>query len=557
MNLKDLADLIFPEVKETIADLEAKYPPRKLKEGAYVSRFAPSPTGYLHTGSLFTSLLASKVATQSGGVFYLRLEDTDTKRTLADAGTKLVQELKRFDVEPNEGYLGDHEVGDYGPYAQSERREIYKIVLKHMLAHGLAYPCFCSEHELQELRLVQEQNKVLTGYYGEYAICRHLNVEQAAAKIKAGIPFVIRFRSPGDHKNKIDVYDLIRGKINIAENDQDIVIYKSDGLPTYHLAHVVDDHFMFTNIVVRGEEWISSLPLHYQLFNSLKWNPPAYAHLPVIMKIDETTGNKRKLSKRHDPEAAVSYFLERGYPSAAIIIYLLTIANSNFEEWLLANGIQNYMQFPFSFEKVSLEGALFDLKKLLFYAKEYLASLDAQSFAKAALNYAHEFEPAFEALIKRDQDYFEAIINIERQQEKPRKDYAMFSDVYPAIRFFYDDLYLGLVEENGLVFNPKFSNETLIKVLKSLKATMIYDVDQQLWFNHLSEVGAELGFAPNTKAYKAEPDKYLGTPGDIAEILRIAITTSTKSPSLHQVLQVMGRERVNKRLDLVIERLDQ
>jgi len=555
MKHEELAELIFPDVKETVDDLEKRYGERNLLPTQYVSRFAPSPTGFLHTGSLFTSMIACKVALQTKGVFYIRLEDTDTKRTIEGVGQMLINEMRRFGVNPNEGYLGDHESGDYGPYMQSERRHIYRVVLKHMIRNNTAYPCFCSEKDLQELRLVQEQNKAMTGYFGEYAVCRSFKPSEAIKKIKEGVPYVIRYRSPGNHKNKIEVHDLIRGKILIAENDTDIVILKSDGLPTYHLAHVIDDHFMRTNIVVRGEEWISSLPLHYQLFMSLGWNPPAYAHLPVIMKIDEVTNNKRKLSKRHDPEAAVSYFLEKGFPPEAVIIYLMTIANSNFEEWILENGIRNYEKFEFSFEKVSFEGALFDMKKLLFYAKEFLASLSAAEIVFRALEYGKVYEKDLEQIITRNPSFFEKIMNIERNQEKPRKDYAMLSDILPAVKFFYDDLYLKLTTLNGFEFKDKFSKETIISVLAALKNKMQYATDEQTWFNAVTEIGVELGFAPNNKIFKADPTSYLGQPGDIAEILRVCLTTSTKSPNLNQIINILGKQRVDERIDLAINKI--
>ena len=555
MKYAELAQAIFPDVTETIYDLEKRYASRGLSATQQVSRFAPSPTGFLHTGSLFTSMLAHKVAVQSNGIFYIRLEDTDTKRTIVGVAEMLISEMERFGITPNEGYLGSEEIGNYGPYKQSERRDIYRIVLKHMIENGLAYPCFCTEQDLTELRIVQEQNKAMTGYFGEYAVCRHVKPSEAIKKVKAGDPYVIRYRSPGNHKNKIEVHDLIRGKISIAENDADIVILKSDGLPTYHFAHVVDDHFMKTTIVIRGEEWISSLPLHYQLFMSLGWNPPTYAHLPVIMKIDENTGNKRKLSKRHDPEAAVSYFLERGIPTEAVVVYLMTIANSNFEEWIIQNGLRKYKDFVFSFEKVSLEGALFDMKKLLFYAKEFLAQLTAAEISFRALEYGKVYQPELTKLITLNPSYFEQIMNIERNQEKPRKDYAMMSDIFPAVSFFYDDLYLKLIAEKGLEYRDKFSKKTIVEVLNALKEEMPYGVDEQTWFAQITEIGIKLGFAPNNKVYKAEPDLYLGQPGDIAEIIRVAITTSVKSPSLNQVLNILGKTRVNERIDLIISKL--
>ena len=356
---KELANIIFPDIKETIEDLEKRYPQRNLKEGAEVTRFAPSPTGFLHTGSLFTSMICRKVASQTGGVFYIRLEDTDTKREIQGSGEQLLSQLKIFNIIPDEGYLGDHEEGNYGPYKQTKRADIYKVAIKHLIEKGRAYPCFCSPEELEEIRKEQEAHKLNPGYYGEFARCRNLSPDMAKERIERGDPFVIRFKSNGNHLNKITVHDMVHGDFEIAQNDQDIVIYKGDGLPTYHFAHCVDDHFMRTTTVIRGEEWISSLPIHVELFEAMGWKAPNYAHLPVIMKIDEVTGNKRKLSKRKDNEAAVSYFIEDGYPAEALIMYLMTIANTNFEEWILNNKFEGMEDFLFSFNNMSLDGALF------------------------------------------------------------------------------------------------------------------------------------------------------------------------------------------------------
>ena len=368
---KEIAQLIFPDVKETIEDLEKRYPSRNLPEGAEVTRFAPSPTGFLHTGSLFTSLICHKVAKDTNGVFYVRLEDTDTKREIQGSGEQLLKQLHLFNIDPDEGYLGDSEKGLYGPYIQSQRADIYKVVIKHLLENGQAYPCFCSPEELEAIRVEQEKKKENPGYYGEYAKCRFLTNEEKKERILRGDPYVIRFRSTGNHNNKVAVSDLVHGDFEIAENDLDIVIFKSDGLPTYHFAHACDDHFMRTTTVIRGEEWIASLPIHVELFKALGWKAPKYAHLPVIMKIGEN-GNKRKLSKRLDNEAAVSYFLKDGYPSEALVMYLMTIANSNFEEWIFEHHFEHMEDFKFSFSKMSLEGALFDMGKVNLFSKEIL-----------------------------------------------------------------------------------------------------------------------------------------------------------------------------------------
>ena len=401
---KELAELIFPEIKETIEDLEKRYPERDLPNGAEVTRFAPSPTGFLHTGSLFTSLICHKVAKDTNGVFYVRLEDTDTKREIQGSGEQLLQQLHLFNIDPDEGYLGNSEKGNYGPYVQSKRADIYKVVIKYLLEQGLAYPCFCSQEELEDIRKEQEKKKDNPGYYGEYAKCRYLTNEQRKEKILNGEPFVIRFKSSGDHTNKVAVTDLVHGDFEIAQNDLDIVIYKSDGLPTYHFAHVCDDHFMRTTTVIRGEEWIASLPIHVELFAALGWKAPKYAHLPVIMKIGEN-GNKRKLSKRLDNEAAVSYFLKDGYPSEALVMYLMTIANSNFEEWIFEHHFENMDEFKFSFDKMSLEGALFDMGKVNFFSKEILGKKNKYEIRDMAKAYSQEFNPELYSLICRDEDF--------------------------------------------------------------------------------------------------------------------------------------------------------
>ena len=551
---KQLADLIFPDINETIEDLEKRYPARNLPEGAQVTRFAPSPTGFLHTGSLFTSMVCHKVASQSHGVFFVRLEDTDTKREIAGSGEQLLEQMHIFGVDPDEGYLGDHEKGEYGPYVQSKRAGIYKTVIKHLLEEGLAYPCFCSADDLEALREEQESEKLNPGYYGEFAKCRNLTNEERYEKIKNGDKFVIRFRSNGNHENKITVTDLIKGTFDIAQNDQDIVIFKSDGLPTYHFAHVVDDHFMRTTIVMRGEEWVASLPIHVELFRTLGWKAPKYAHLPVIMKIDEETGNKRKLSKRKDKEAAVSYFIEDGYLPKALIMYLMTIANSNFEEWILTNKFEGMDNFQFSFKKMNNEGALFDMGKLNFFARELLVKYSKDEFTKLALEYAKKYNPSLEELINRDPKYFANIINIDREKANPRKDYEKFSNIPEIISFMYEDGYQKALE-NGLVFNEKFSSADLKEALLAIKEQLKPNADEQAWFENLKEIGSKLGYAANNKDYKANPEAYKGNIGDLAEILRITLTTRKNAPNLCSVMYLLGLEEAHRRIDKVISLL--
>ena len=547
---KELANIIFPDVTLTIDDLEKRYPARHLPKGAEVTRFAPSPTGFLHTGSLFTSMICHKVASQSHGVFFVRLEDTDTKREIEGSGAQLLEQLRVFNVTPDEGYLGDHQRGDYGPYIQSERADIYRIAIKHLLEIGRAYPCFCTPEELNEIRAKQEAAKLVPGYYGQFAKSRFLTNDEKAGRLQAGEPFVIRFKSNGNHIRKIIVSDLVHGVFEIAENDQDIVIYKSDGLPTYHFAHVVDDHFMRTTTVIRGEEWIASLPIHLDLFQAMEWPAPLYAHLPVIMKLDEN-GNKRKLSKRLDSEAAVSFFLQDGYPTEAIIMYLMTIANSNFEEWIFQNKFENMQDFEFSFNKMSLDGALFDIGKLNFFAKEILAKKNKDQIFDMVVSYATKYQPKLLEVVNRDHSYFKEIMNIEREKENPRKDYEKFGNLLESIGFFYDDFYEDIFEEK-LPFSDKLSPSIIKAVLSSIKEHLSLEQDEQSWFSKLKQIGESLGFAPNGKLYKNNPEQYIGSVADVAEILRVCLTGKKNSPNLFYVMKVLGKSHCDKRIERVI-----
>lgn len=548
MNNLDLANLIFSDVNETIEDLEKRFPKRNLSENALVTRFAPSPTGFLHTGSLFTSLIAYKLAKDSNGVFYIRLEDTDTKREIEGSGEDLLKQLKAFNIIPMEGYLGNSEVGLYGPYKQSERASIYRVVIKYLIEIGRAYPCFCTSEDLDALRKDQEIKKLTPGYYGEFAKCRNISVDEAYERIKNGEHYVIRFKSNGNHENKIKVHDLIRGDLELSENDQDIVILKSDGLPTYHFAHAVDDHFMRTNCVTRGEEWLSSLPIHIELFNTLGFELPSYAHLPVIMKLDN--GNRRKLSKRKDDEAAVSYFLKDGYPVEALIEYLLTIANSNFEEWKAEHKTTSNDEFKLTFEKMSLDGALFDIMKLKFISKEILSRMTKEEITNRAYEWAKIYDEKLLHLINLDRNYFMSIMNIEREKENPRKDYEKFSDIFNIIKFFYKDYYIELMQ-NELPFNPFIEKSVIKALLKEFIDTLDLSLDEQNWFNSLKKLGKKFGFAESNKIYKQNKDQYIGHVGDVAEILRITFTSSKQSPNLYYVLQILGKEQLKERIDFV------
>lgn len=559
-DFKDLANLIFPNITTTVEDLEKRYPQRNLAEGAMVTRFAPSPTGFLHTGSLFTSLVSSRYAKQSGGVFYIRLEDTDTKREIQGSGESLIKQLAVFDVIPDEGYISDtEEIGNYGPYKQSMRSDIYNTCIKYLIEMGRAYPCFCSSEELAELRKEQEANKEIPGYYGRYAKYRDFPIDKAIEKIKNGDPYIIRFKSMGDHNNKILFHDEIKGDLELTQNDQDIVILKSDGLPTYHFAHLVDDHFMRTTHVTRGEEWLSSLPIHLELFDTMGFKRPKYAHLPVIMKVED--GNRRKLSKRKDQEAAVSYFLEQGYPKYGFIEYLLTIANSNYEAWREENLDKDFYDFKLQFDKMSLDGALFDIAKVANISKERMAYKKASELKDEVKEWAKTYAPDFYEKIIKDEDFFTAILNIEREKEKPRKDYAKYSDIYPIISFFYDDVY-DAIDKNSLDFTVSLnknetrdvSKEIIKEVLNEYMASYNVEVSEEEWFNNLKTLAEKYKFTSDRKSYKANPLEFNGQTGDVAGFLRVCICGRKNTPNIYYVQRILGKDKVFARINSVLSK---
>ncbi len=552
---KDMAELIFPDVKLTLKELEKRYPKRDLPEGAEVTRFAPSPTGFLHTGSLFTAMVAWKIAKQSKGVYFFRLEDTDQKREVEGTGKDLVYQLSKFGIVADEGYNGDGEEGIYGPYVQSKRRDIYRVVIKEMMKKGRAYPDFCTKEELDQLRLVQEANKVVPGYYGEYAKYRNLPIEEAIQYIREGKPYVIRFKSEGDHTKHFKAHDMIRGDMDLVENDQDIVILKGDGLPTYHFAHLCDDHFMHTTVVTRGEEWISSLPIHLELFAAMGWEAPKYAHLPVIMVTDKDTGNKRKLSKRKDPEAAVSYFLKAGYPKDGFIEYLMTIANSNFEAWMMENPKAPVSDFALSFGKFSLDGALFDVPKLENICKEYLSHLDKKEITLQAEEWAKEYDPKLLGYIQSDREKFEKIMDIERPIERPRKDYTKFSDIVPHIAFFYKEDYEAMLSKAPLPFNPNIDADTIASFLSAFTSTLDLGKDEDTWFAATKELGTKYGFSADRKEYKKNPTAFKGWYADAISLIRIAVCCSAQSPKIYDVLVILGKEEVGRRISLALKKI--
>ena len=552
MDYKELANLIFPDAKE-ISYYEEKYPERNLPEGAIVTRFAPSPTGFVHIGGLYQALVARTVAEKTGGVFFLRVEDTDQKREVENGVTGIVNSLKDFDMAPDEGMISDtEETGNYGPYKQSLRKEIYQAYAKYMLEQGKAYPCFCTPEDLEEIRGKQEAAKLRTGYYGAWAKCRNLSVEEMAEKIKAGEPYIIRFKSPGREDRKIKHKDVIKGNVDFPENDQDIIMIKSDGLPTYHFAHAVDDHLMHTTHVIRSDEWLSSVPLHLQLFHELGFKAPKYAHISPIMKNDN--GGKRKLSKRKDPEAAVSYYKEQGVPTDAVKEYLLNIANSTFENWRRANPDKKMEEFDFQLNKMSVSGALFDMVKLLDIGKTVISKMTAEDVYEKALEWAKEYDNELADLLK-DKEYALKVFGIERGNKKPRKDIAKWSDVKENISYMYDSEFYNNAQEYP--YQPAISDKEDISKILDLYIEKYYDEndDKQTWFNKIKDVAGEMGYAKEVKEFKANPEMYKAHVGDVSTVLRVALTSRTNTPDMYEIMQVLGKDRITKRFEVAKENL--
>ena len=549
MDYKDLADLIFPNAKP-IAYYEEKYPERNLPEGAIVTRFAPSPTGFVHIGGLYQSLIAKTMAEKTGGVFFLRVEDTDQKREVENGVTDIVNSLKDFDMAPDEGMISDsEEIGNYGPYKQSLRKDIYQSYAKYLIEQGKAYPCFCSPEDVDEIRKKQENAKIRPGYYGVWAKCRNLTVEEAIEKIKNGEKYIVRFKSPGREDRRIKHKDVIKGNVDFPENDQDIVIIKADGLPTYHFAHAVDDHLMRTTMVIRSDEWLSSVPLHLQLFASLGFRPPKYAHISPIMKNDN--GNKRKLSKRKDPEAAVSYYREQGIPADAVKEYLLNIANSSFENWRRANPDKNIKEFDFQMNKMSVSGALFDMVKLLDISKNVISKYDAYKVYNESLKWAENYDNELKNILS-NKEYSIRVLNIERGKSKPRRDISKWSDVKYCIEYMYDDIFFNNKDEYEF---DKISDKEEIKKILKLYISKYYNEedDQTTWFSKMKDLSEELGYAREVKEYKKEPEKWPGHVGDISTVIRVAVTKRRNTPDLYEIMHVLGKDSVEKRIKLLAE----
>ena len=539
MNYQDLANAIFPNAKP-VEYYEKMYPERDLPEGAIVTRVAPSPTGSTHIGTLYQALVARTLAKQSKGVFFVRIEDTDTKREVEGGIDNITGSLNYFGLEPDEGMIsGTEEIGKYGPYKQSLRKEIYEAFAKQLISEGKAYPCFCTEEELNADHEKQEKAKIRPGYYGAWARCRKVTVEDAIKRIEAGEKFVIRFKSPGNEARKIQISDAVKGKVTFPENDIDIIIIKSDGLPTYHFAHCVDDHLMRTTHVIRGDEWLSSLPLHVQLFKQCGFKPPKYCHIAPIMKNDN--GNKRKLSKRKDAEAGVSYFAELGILPEAIKEYLLNIANSQFENWRRANKDKAIEEFPFQLNKMSVSGALFDFVKLFDVSKNVISRLTAQEVYDYAYEWAKQYDEELAKLLE-DKEYSLKVFGIERDNSnKPRKDLAKWSDVKENIIYMY--------EQPTEFDSDKIQGEDAKKVIEEYAKTFDINDDKQTWFDKMKDVAEKCGYAREVKEFKANPEKWPGHVGDISTVIRVAITGRRNTPDLYEIMQVLGKEEVANRLN--------
>ncbi len=545
---KIIADLLFPDVEETLADLEKKYPPRNLPEGAAVTRMAPSPTGFMHLGLLYTALICSRVAERSGGIFYLRIEDTDQERYVEGAVELIVRYLNHFGVAPQEGATSlTDEVGNYGPYTQSRRAEMYKIGVKHLLLQGLAYPCFMTSQELETMTEEQTQKKLRPGVYGQFAKWRHASADEIIAKLKNGDKYeVIRFRNPGSERNRRNLVDLVKGKLNLPETDNDIVLMKSStGLPVYHLAHAIDDHLMRTTHVIRSDEWLSSMMLHHQLFEAFGWTAPSYAHLGPIDKLDN--GNRRKLSKRKDPEANVSMYDQVGYPPIAVIEYLMNIANSSFEDWRKANPEKDYREFDFKISGLGKSGALLDTQKIENISKNYIAKLSANSVYEQALAWAELYHAELAELMRQHSEYVISIFNIERGTAEQRKDIAKWSDVYEEIKYFFDDLFVLTPDVISTNLNG-IDSETVKQACEKMVAQYNPDDDKDTWLNKLKDIADSLGYAREVKLFKENPTQYKGHFGDIAKIYRVYLTGRNRSPDLYWVMKVMGKERVKLRI---------
>ena len=548
MDYQALAELLFPNVTETPDEVEARFPLRTNPEGAVITRMAPSPTGFVHLGNLVQGMISERMAHQSGGVLFLRVEDTDAKREVPGAVEVLINSLKHYSINFDEGATIDGDCGEYGPYRQRQRAAIYHVYAKKLVSEGKAYPCFCTEEELTAMRETQEANKENFGYYGKYAIWRDKSIEEVKVQIQAGNPWVLRFRSEGSIENQFKFDDLVKGKLTITENDVDNVLLKSDGIPTYHFAHAVDDHLMRTTHVVRGDEWLPSLPFHIQLFKALGFKLPKYVHIGPLMKMDGNS--KRKLSKRKDPELALTYYKGEGFPVQAMREYLMTVLNSNFEDWRRANPDADIDSFKFSPKKLNPAGSLFDYAKLVDVSKNVISRMDAQTVYTLLTEWAQEFDPDFGARLSSDPELATKVLAIGRGGKKPRKDLATWKDAKDYMGFFYDE-YLKIP-----VFDEKFDKAVVIDALNRFLEKFDITDDSNTWFENVKAITTEMGFTTDMKAYKADPSAFPGTVADISTFIRQAVTGKTNSPDLYTVMQILGKDRTVARIQATIEKLN-
>ena len=544
MDYQALAELLFPNVTESPADVQARFPKRELKEGAVVTRMAPSPTGFVHLGNLVQGMISERMAHQSEGVLFLRVEDTDAKREVPGAVEVLINSLEHYNIKFDEGATIEGDNGLYGPYRQRQRAAIYHVFAKQLVSEGKAYPCFCTEEELTAMREKQEAQKVNFGYYGEFAMWRDRSLEDIKKKLEAGIPWVLRFRSTGSIENQFKFDDLVKGKLTITENDIDHVLLKSDGIPTYHFAHAVDDHLMHTTHVVRGDEWMATLPFHIQLFKALGFKLPKYVHIGPLMKMDGNS--KRKLSKRKDPELALTYYKAEGFPIAAVREYIMTILNSNFEDWRRANPDADIDSFKFSPKKLNPAGSLFDYAKLTDVSKNVISKMDAATVYELLTQWAQEFDPDFGAKLAADPAFATAILAIGRGGKKPRKDLSTWKEAKEYMGFFYDE-YL-----QKPIFDEKLSAATVTDILNRFLAGYDYNDDSSVWFEKVKALTEAIGFTADMKAYKADPTAFPGTVADVSAVIRMAVTGKTNSPDLYTVMQVLGKERTVERIHSAI-----
>jgi len=546
MDYKKLAERLLPGEYLPIGEYEKIYPPRNLPAGAEVTRLAPSPTGFIHLGNLFVAIANERIAHQSNGIMYLRIEDTDEKRKVDGAVEAVKNALRYFSIQFDEGAEIDGS-NVYAPWYQRQRADIYRAFVKDLVSRGRAYPCFCTEEELSALRDKQTQEKKITGYYGEYAKCRNLSEEEIYRNLDAGKPFVIRLKSMGNPENKMKFHDEIKGEIAVTENDQDVVILKSEGIPTYHFAHAIDDHFMRTTLVVRGEEWLASLPIHIELFSVLGFDRPRYGHNCSLMKQDGDT--RRKLSKRKDPELSLEFYRKEGYFPRAVRVYMLTLLNSNFEEWYRKNPGKPLEEFPFSVRKMGKSGALFDLNKLNDISKDELSAISAEEMSEFLRGWAEEYGSDAQKAYFKDEKYLLAVLNLcmGTAGKKRRKDFMTARQGMEFISFFFDG--------TSRTDNYRVDNQTAKEILSLFLKTYDPSDDSSVWFSKVKEIAGKLGFAAEMKDYKANPENYRGNVSDVAEVLRIAVTGRANSPDLWSVMQVLGEEKTRARIQSAVEEL--